>query len=99
MNPMFGIFTLAIKFHCLLLGIFKSFYRFLTLIFDELVPPTLNICFKTCFKSLFSPFLRKKKAVSVELKMWYFSNSAFWLTGQWGSYSPPPDYATDYDIL
>ena len=24
-KPMFGIFTLAIKFHCLFLGIFKSF--------------------------------------------------------------------------
>ena len=26
MKSMFGIFTLAIKFHCLFLGIFKSFY-------------------------------------------------------------------------
>ena len=40
MKPMFGIFTLAIKFHCLFLGILKSFYRFVTLIFDELVPPS-----------------------------------------------------------
>ena len=35
---MFGIFTLAIKFDCLLLGIFKSFWWFVTLIFDELAP-------------------------------------------------------------
>ena len=36
---MFGIFTLAIKFHCLFLGIFKSVYWFVSLIFDELAPP------------------------------------------------------------
>ena len=36
---MFGVFTLAIKFDCLLLGIFKSFYRFLTLIFEKLASP------------------------------------------------------------
>ena len=33
---MFGVFTLAIKFDCLLLGIFQSFYWFLNLIFDKL---------------------------------------------------------------
>ena len=36
---MFGIFTLAIKFHCLFLDILKSFYWFVTLIFDKLAPP------------------------------------------------------------
>ena len=36
---MFGVFTLAIKFDCLLLGIFQSFYRFLTLIFEKLASP------------------------------------------------------------
>ena len=40
---MFGIFTLAVKFDSLFLGI-----------------------------------------ISEELKTWYFSYSAFWLTGQWG---------------
>ena len=60
-KPMFGIFTLAIKFDCLFLGIFQSFYWFVALIFDEFTPPPLNICFKRCFKSLFSLFQRKKK--------------------------------------
>ena len=35
---MFGVFTLAIKFDCLFLGIFKSFAWFVTLIFDKLAP-------------------------------------------------------------
>ena len=53
---MFSIFTLAIKFDCLLLTIFQSFDLFVGFIFDELAPPPpLNICFKRCFKSLFSP--------------------------------------------
>ena len=63
----------------------------MTSIFDELSPPPspLNICFKSCYKSFFSTFQRKK-TVSVELKMWYFPYSVFWLTGQWrGGYSPP----------
>ena len=36
---MFGVFTLAIKSDCLFLGIFKSFYWFVTLIFDKLALP------------------------------------------------------------
>ena len=36
---MFGVFTLAIKFDCLILGIFQSFYWFLNLIFDRLASP------------------------------------------------------------
>ena len=36
---MFGVFALAIKFDCLFLGIFQSFYRFVTLIFDKLASP------------------------------------------------------------
>ena len=36
---MFGIFTQAIKFYCLFLGIFKIFYWFVTLIFEKLAPP------------------------------------------------------------
>ena len=51
---MFSIFTLAIKFDCLFLTIFQSFHLFVGFIFDKLAPP-LNICFKRCFKSLFSP--------------------------------------------
>ena len=36
-----------------------------------------------------------QKTVSEELKTWYFSYSAFWLTSQWGGYSPHPSgYAT-----
>ena len=35
---MFGIFTLAIKFDCLFLGIFQSFHWFVTFIFDKLAP-------------------------------------------------------------
>ena len=36
---MFGIFTFAIKFDCLFLGIFRSFHWFVTFIFDKLAPP------------------------------------------------------------
>ena len=32
-KPMFGVFTLAMKFDCLLLGICQSFYLIVTLIF------------------------------------------------------------------
>ena len=37
-----------------------------------------------------------QKTVSKELKTWHFPYSAFWLTGQWGSYIPrlPHGYAT-----
>ena len=35
LKPMFGVFTLAIKFDCLFLGILKSFHEFATLIFDN----------------------------------------------------------------
>ena len=33
MKPMFTIFTLAIKFDCLVLAIFQSFYRFVSFFF------------------------------------------------------------------
>ena len=36
MTPMFSIFTLAIKFDCLFLTIFQSFYLFAGFIFDKL---------------------------------------------------------------
>ena len=36
---MFGVFTLAMKFDYLLLGIYLSFHWFVTLIFKKLTPP------------------------------------------------------------
>ena len=54
MKRMFSDFTLAIFSDCLFLGIFQSFYRFVSIIFDQLA--LLNVCFKRCYKSLFSPF-------------------------------------------
>ena len=39
MTPMFGIFTLAIKFECLFLTIFQSFHLFVRSIFDNVAPP------------------------------------------------------------
>ena len=57
-------------------------------IFDKLAPP-LNLCFKRCFKSLFSPF-QGKKTVSEVLKTWYFPNSAFWSTAQGDGLQPLP---------
>ena len=43
---MFGIFTLAIKFDCLFLGIFQSFHGFVTFIFDKLAPPPPEYMFQ-----------------------------------------------------
>ena len=39
MTPMFSIFTLAIKFDCVFLTIFQSFYLFIIFILDKLAPP------------------------------------------------------------
>ena len=39
MTLMFSIFTLAIKFDCLILTIFQSFHLFVSFIFDKLAPP------------------------------------------------------------
>ena len=36
---MFGVFKLAIKFDCLFLNIFQSFYWYVTLIFEKYTPP------------------------------------------------------------
>ena len=36
---MFSIFTLVIKFDCLFLTIFQSFYLFVDFIFNKLAPP------------------------------------------------------------
>ena len=52
---MFDVFTLAMKFDCLFLGIFQSFHKFVTLIFDKVAAP-LNICLKKYVKSVISPF-------------------------------------------
>ena len=38
MTPMFGIFTLTIKFDCLFLTIFQSFHLFVGFVFDKLAP-------------------------------------------------------------
>ena len=38
MTPMFSIFTLWIKFDCLILAIFQSCHVFVTFIFDKLPP-------------------------------------------------------------
>ena len=38
MTPTFSIFTLAIKFDCIFLNIFQSFYLFVGFIFDKLAP-------------------------------------------------------------
>ena len=55
MTPMFSIFAPVIKFDCLFLAIFQSFYLFVSCIFDKLDPIPKYICLKRCFKSLFSP--------------------------------------------
>ena len=52
MTIMFSIFTLPIKFDCLVLAISQSFHVIVSFIFGKLAP-SLNICFKQCFKSLF----------------------------------------------
>ena len=82
MKPMFCNFIHAIKFDCLFFIIFQSFHSFVSFIFDKLTP-NLNICFRICFKLLFSPF-RCKKAVSEVLKTRLFPYSAFWLTANEG---------------
>ena len=39
MTPMFSIFTLAIKFDCLILTIYQRFHLFDGFILDKLAPP------------------------------------------------------------
>ena len=43
MTPMFRIFTLAIKFDCVFLTIFQSFYLFVSFIFNKLAPPQIYV--------------------------------------------------------
>ena len=38
MKSMFSIFTIAIKFDCLFLAIFQSFYWFVGFVFEKLAP-------------------------------------------------------------
>ena len=52
--------------------IFGHFSKFLSFVFGKLAP-SLNICFKTCFKSLFSLFQWKKKG------LWHANNVVFYL--------------------
>ena len=95
---MFSIFTLAIKFDCLFLAIFQSFHLFVGFIFNKLAPP--NICFKRCFKSLFSPILCIKQSQKCQ-KRSAFPILHFGRHANGRGYSPPPpprppDYATEY---
>ena len=88
---MFSIFTLAIKFDCLILTIYQRFHLFDGFIFDKLAPPPLDICFKRCFKSLSSPLQCIKQSQSAK-------NVVFFpfcilvdmsMGGGGGGYSPP----------
>ena len=49
MTPMLSIFTSAIKFDCLFLAIFQSFYLFVSFIFDKLAPPPPEYMFQKMF--------------------------------------------------
>ena len=62
---MFSIFTLAIKFDCLFLTVYQRFHLFVGFIFEKLAPPP-DICFKRCFKSLFSPLQCIKQSQSAK---------------------------------
>ena len=46
MTPMFSIFTLAIKFDCLVLAIFQSFHLIVIFNFDKLAPTTWTYLLK-----------------------------------------------------
>ena len=84
---MFSIFTLAIKFDCLFLTIYQRFHLFVDLIFDKLAPPPLDMCFKRCFKSLFSPLQCIKQSQSA--KNVVFFPFCFLVDMSMGGYSPP----------
>ena len=49
MTPMFSIFTLAIKFDCLVLAIFQSFHLIVSF------PPPLEYVFQKMFQILYDP--------------------------------------------
>ena len=80
MKPMFSNFTLVIVY-------FWAFFEVLSLFFDKLAP--LNICFKRCFKSLFSPFQCKNSLSSA--KNVIFSLFCILVDRPWGgAIAPPP---------
>ena len=90
MTPLFSIFTLAIKFDCLFLSIFQSFYLFVSSIFDKLTPPPpLHICFKKYFKSLFSPLQCIKLFVESKNVVFFSFCILVDMPEMGGGYSPP----------
>ena len=101
MKPMLSIFTPAIKFDCLFLAIFKNFYWFVSFIFDK-IAFHLNICFKRCFKSLFSPFQCNKKNSLRSAENVIFSFFCILVDRPIGGYyapcPPPGGYATNHCI-
>ena len=86
MTLMFSIFTFAIKFDCVFLTIFQSFYLFVSFIFNEL--PPLNICSKKILKHYLvhsSAFNGLKSAKNL-----VFFSFCILVNMPMGSYSPPP---------
>ena len=54
MTPLFSIFTLAIKFDCVFLTIFQSFYLFVSSIFDTLASLPFEYMFQKIYLVLSS---------------------------------------------
>ena len=94
MTPMFSIFTLAIKFDCLFLTIYQSFHLFFGFIFDKLAPSPLNMCFKRCFKSIFSPLQCIKHSQSAKNVVFFPFCILVDMSMGGGGYSPPPPLTT-----
>ena len=86
MTPMFSIFTPAIKCDLFLTN-FQSFHLFVSFIFDKLAP--LNICFKRCFKLLFSPLQCIKQSQKCQ-KRGIFLILHFGRHANGGAIAPPP---------
>ena len=89
MKPMFGIFTLAIKFDCLFLAIFQSFHWFVSFICDKLAPTLKIYVSKDVLNHFLVHFSAKTSLRSAKNVVFYYS--AFWLPGQWGRYKPYPN--------
>ena len=73
----------------------------MTFIFDKLVPP-LNICFKRCFKSLFSSFQYKQQSQKRQKRGIFFILHFAWLANGARSIAPPsrpPSYATEWNTF
>ena len=82
---MFGIFTLAIKFDCLFLGIFSKFLLICDFIFDNLAPPP-RICVS---KDALNHFLVHSSSKNSPRRAKNVVFSLFWiLVG--GSLASPP---------